>query len=155
MIIKTYFQRVKMSNPRNKGLLGAVKAVKLSGGGKDGSDYHPAKKRQSIKDSKIELFFFVLVQFFSCRASLGMHFILGNFHPRQFSFQISFAFSSLSYSVSAIAIWLQMKHKKMPSMPKLPMLAIQGKLQQIYGLHRKCTNFTRKLNSHCSLFRIV
>ena len=41
-----------MSNPRNKGLLGAVKAVKLSGGGKDGSDYHPAKKRQSIKDSK-------------------------------------------------------------------------------------------------------
>ena len=41
-----------MSHPRGKGLLGAVKAVKMVGGGKDGSDSHHGKKRQSIKDSK-------------------------------------------------------------------------------------------------------
>ena len=41
-----------MSNPRGKGLLGAVKVVKLAGSGKDGSDSHHGKKRQSIKDSK-------------------------------------------------------------------------------------------------------
>ena len=41
-----------MAHQRGKGLLGAVKVVKLAGGGKDGSDFHPSKKRQSIKDSK-------------------------------------------------------------------------------------------------------